>query len=257
MKADIVIGSETAPTYLALLCKRITRAAQNEGESIGKERTRSVTYIVQAGDCMASIAAEYGFFWEDLWNLPENLALKVLRVDPYVLFPGDEVYIPEVRVAEWPRPTDQMHKFVLKGSRERLKIVFTDENDKPITNAPYTLEVEDANRGNKLKFHGKTNGAGAIEQAIPPDAWKGHLVVGEAGDQREYWVSLGKIDPVTEISGAQGRLMNLGYYTGPLDGQMSAYTTTALLLFQEKYNLPPSGKNDEATQAKLKELFGS
>jgi hypothetical protein len=206
---------------------------------------------------MASIAAEQGLFWQDLWDLPENLSLKILRHDPYVLFPGDEVFIPDLRVAEWQRPTDQMHKFVLKGSTERLKIVFTDENDKPITNAPYTLQVEAASGGNKKQFKGKTNGMGAIEQAIPPDAWKGHIVVDLEGEQREYWISLGKIDPVTEISGVQGRLMNLGYYTGPLDGQMSAYTTTALLLFQEKYQLPPTGKNDEATQSKLKALFGS
>jgi peptidoglycan hydrolase-like protein with peptidoglycan-binding domain len=49
----------------------------------------------------------------------------------------------------------------------------------------------------------------------------------------------------------------LGYYEGVVDGKRGPLTTTALLLFQQKYNLPPTGRNDEATQAKLKELFAS
>ena len=210
-----------------------------------------MNYIVQPGDCMASIAVQYKFFWETLWNLPENADLKKLRQDPYVLFPGDQVFIPDLRVKEIPCATDQEHIFQKKGAQERLRIVITDEDDNPITNQPYVLEVDQ-----NLRFDGQTDGRGAIEQTIPPNAWKGHLVVGEGDDQREYFVSLGRVDPVGEISGAQGRLLNLGYYDGQVDGQSSAQTTTALLLFQDKYQLPPSGENDDATQAKLKEIFG-
>lgn len=215
-----------------------------------------MNYTVQQGDCMASIAKEQGFFWQDLWDLPENLELKVLRKDPYVLFPGDQVFIPELRAAEWPRVTDKMHKFVLKGTKERLRIVFTDDNDEPMVNLPYTLEVETVNGGDKMKFKGKTNSAGAIEQPIPPNAWKGYAGVGEGENRREFWIGLGKIDPATEISGIQGRLMDLGFFTGPVDGELGPHTTTALLLFQEKYRLSPSGKNDDATQAQLEKLFG-
>ena len=200
---------------------------------------------------MASIAVTYRFLWDTLWNLPENAELKNTRQDPYVLFSGDQVFIPELRVKEVPCATDQEHFFVKKGAQQKLRIVLTDENDQPIANEPYVLEIDQ-----KLRLEGDTDGSGTIEEAIPPNAWKGHLVVGKDDDQREYFISLGRIDPVEKTSGAQGRLLNLGYYDGPVDGQLNAQTTTALLLFQDKYQLSPSGENDTATQAKLKELFG-
>ncbi|MBC7927680.1 MAG: LysM peptidoglycan-binding domain-containing protein, partial [Bryobacteraceae bacterium] len=37
-------------------------------------------HIVQAGDCVSSIAEYYGFDWERLWNLPENATVKQSRL---------------------------------------------------------------------------------------------------------------------------------------------------------------------------------
>ena len=200
---------------------------------------------------MASIAVKNRFFWETLWNLPENSDLKVLRKDPYVLLPGDQLFIPDLRIKEIPRATDARHSFKKKGVPEILRIAVTDEDDKPIANQPYVLEIDQT-----LRFTGQTDGSGLIEQPIPPDAWKGHLVVGEGDEQREYFISLGRVDPIEELRGAQERLLNLGYYDGPVDGQLNPQTTTALLRFQEKYKLSPSGEYDQDTQTKLKEIFG-
>lgn len=47
--------------------------------------------------------------------------------------------------------------------------------------------------------------------------------MGEGDEQRKYFVSLGRIDPVEEVSGAQGRLLNLGYYDGPVNGRSAKY----------------------------------
>jgi hypothetical protein len=201
---------------------------------------------------MASIAAKHRIQWEALWGLPENAPLRNARKDPYVLFPGDKVFIPGIRLKEIPCPTDKRHDFVKQNAMEQLRIVLTDEDDKPIASESYVLEIDGLTR-----LEGKTDPSGAIREMIPPDAVKGRLLVGEGDAQREYFVGLGRIDPVDKLSGAQGRLLNLGYYEGVVDGIPGPLTTTALLVFQEKYNLPPTGKNDEATQAKLKEIFAS
>jgi hypothetical protein len=201
---------------------------------------------------MASIASKHRFEWETLWDLPENADLKNARKDPHVLHPGDEVFIPDLRVQEIPCQTDMRHHFVLKNNREQLRIVLTDEDDKPIAGESYVLEIDDETR-----LEGQTDSSGTIKETIPPDAVKGRLLVGDGDAQREYFIGLGHIDPVEKLSGAQGRLLNLGYYDGVVDGIPGPLTTTALLLFQEKYNLPPTGENDKATQAKLKELFAS
>jgi hypothetical protein len=211
-----------------------------------------VIYVVQQGDCMASIAVTHGFLLDSLWNLPENATLKNARKDPHVLFPGDKVFIPDKRIKEIPCATEKRHPFVKKAFMEHLKIVLTDEDDQPIANEPYVLEVDE-----KLKLEGQTGADGAIQEDIPPGAVQAHLVVGEGDDQREYFLNLGYIDPVEKLTGAQGRLQNLGYYHGKVDGIPGPLTTTALILFQEKYGLTPTGENDEATQAKLKELFAS
>ena len=211
-------------------------------------------YVVKQGDCMASIGMEHGFLWQTLWNLDENSGLHDARKDPYVLFPGDKVFIPDPRIEEQPCATNKRHQFKVKGVTERLRIVLTDEDDKPLTNQRYVLEIETGPR--KKKFEGQTDGSGAIEQSIPPNARKGHLVVGEGEEKREYAIGLGQVDPVEETTGLQGRLLNLGYYDGAVNGRMDEHTTTAILLFQDRYDLPPTGVNDPKTQAKAKEIFG-
>ena len=50
---------------------------------------------VTQGDCFLSIAEANGFFWETLWNHPENKTLKAERKDPAVLLPGDKVFVPD------------------------------------------------------------------------------------------------------------------------------------------------------------------
>jgi len=41
---------------------------------------------VKQGDCMASIADEYGLFWETMWIIRKTPKLKEKRKDPNILF---------------------------------------------------------------------------------------------------------------------------------------------------------------------------
>ena len=49
----------------------------------------AIGHRVQQGDCMVSIAELCGFFWETLWNHPNNKDLRGLRHDPTVLLLDD------------------------------------------------------------------------------------------------------------------------------------------------------------------------
>jgi len=74
----------------------------------------------------------------------------------------------------------------------------------------------------------------------------------------KFVFNLGHIDPITEISGVQGRLANLGMYSGPIDGESSQELTEAIRAFQRK-NLSESeatGLMDDKTRDKLKQLHG-
>lgn len=46
-------------------------------------------HLVKQGECLSSIAAQYRFAWEQLWNLPQNRELRLKRKNPNILFPGD------------------------------------------------------------------------------------------------------------------------------------------------------------------------
>ena len=74
-------------------------------------------YNVQQGECLISIAEDSGFLWESLWNLPDNAALKDKRKDPFALYPGDVVTIPDPRPREESLAIDNRHIFRRKGSR--------------------------------------------------------------------------------------------------------------------------------------------
>src|SRR3954470_16417492 len=76
--------------------------------------------VVQAGECLESIAFETGFFWQTLWDHSGNAALKKARRYPTALLPGDRVHIPELEAKEESRPAEARHRFKRKGIPSKL-----------------------------------------------------------------------------------------------------------------------------------------
>lgn len=64
------------------------------------------------------------------------------------------------------------------------------------------------------------------------------------------------MNPADDNAGAQGRLKNLGYYTGPLSGSVDDDTTDAVRRFQQDAGLPVTGQLDTATQSALAQRHG-
>jgi len=188
----------------------------------------------------------HGFTWQTLWNHSDNAELKSKRKNPNILYPGDVVMIPDKSTKEESCATEATHKFKKKAVPAKL-IVKIRRFGEAVKNVKYELEIDGKN------LSGTTTSEGVIEHEIVPDA---HLGLLRLEDGEQLILELGALDPVTEVSGVQARLYNLGFECGPIDGILGPLTRGALAAFQESYELKATQEMDQATQDKLKEVYG-
>lgn len=202
-------------------------------------------HVVTQGECLSSIAEQYGFFWETLWEHPRNASLKQGGRHPNALMPGDVVHIPEKRMKEYTRATGARHTWRVRGVPVKLRIQILDD-DVPRANEPFTLDAEG------VVVVGVTDGQGYVEAVIPTRALRGVLTVGEGETATRYDLMLGHLDPVETVSGAQERLANLGYRC-EVTGELDDPTRAAVAAFQAVEKLRATGELDDATRSKLRE----
>ncbi len=214
-----------------------------------------MTYIVEQGDCLSSIADVFGFTdWRTIYDDSNNANFRNLRPNPNVIYPGDALYIPDKILKELSRPTDKLHKFVLKTSVTWLRIVVRDGKQIPAAGCRYHIEIDghpfpDSTLGND----------GLLQVLIPAGACSGLLTVwfdDKSPVGRSWELRLGHLDPVEEVTGIQARLNNLGYPSGGVDGIIGPLTQAAVRSFQEDNQLKVDGIPGPITQGKLKELHG-
>lgn len=201
-------------------------------------------HVVQQGECVSSIAFQYGFFPDTLWKHPSNSKLRELRKEMHVLLPGDVLNIPDLTEREKTSDPEKRHKFRRKGVPEKLQLQFFDEAKEPVANCPCTVEVD----GTPQKL--QTDGDGKLELSISPAA---RLVKVRFDTDKPEWNELeyefqvGGIDPVTEESGVRQRLRNVGC----LDDEMSL--EDGVRAFQRMEGLKETGELDADTRSRLKE----
>jgi hypothetical protein len=210
-------------------------------------------YTVQQGDTLTGIADQFRLAtWRRIYDHPQNAAFRRKRPNPDLLFPGDVLYVPDLEEPEYSRATDAKHKFRFKKPAQMLRVAVEDMEGKRLADRPYTLVID----GEVSK--GTTDARAMIEKKIPVDAKKGVLKV---GDYR-WTLAIGHLNPLDPdtpdggVSGAQGRLRNLGYPVGPVDGISGAKTQASLRYFQADEHLPETGELDAATRAKLIAVHG-
>src|SRR5689334_22802404 len=122
-------------------------------------------HTVAQGEHLSGIAWTYGFSdYRTIWNHPNNAGLKTKRQNPNVLFPGDELFIPDRDCGEAARSTDQRHEFVLARPVLKLRLALEDQYEKPIAGASCLLVVDSDFK--QLA----TDGQGKLETEIPPSA---------------------------------------------------------------------------------------
>lgn len=223
--------------------RRMRRVSSATGSGDGIMARHTVT----EGDCLSSIAERYGFFWETLWNAPENQGIVQARKDPNTLMPGDVVFIPEKRTKSYVRPTGARHTWKVKGVPAKFRIQLR-WGDEPRANEPFTLVIDGE------VHEGVTDGEGSIEVTIRPDARHGTLRVGEGERAQELDLDLGAMPTIQEAAGVIGRLRNLGYYAGHSTREVSDDVRDALRGFQRANGLEETGEPDDATKSTLRHL---
>jgi hypothetical protein len=210
-------------------------------------------HVVKQGEDVASIAARYGFGdWKTVWDHPKNAALKQRRKDPSILFPGDELFVPDKKAKKVSLRTGQAAKLEVKSPVRQVRLQLVDAAGRPFKDEVYTLEA-----GGEMHV-GKTDAQGVVSEGVPAHADVATVFVAEM----KWSVRLGTLNPLEQVpdggvSGAQGRLANLGYSPGPADGELGPRTRAAIERFQLDFGLDATGELDHPTIAKLKEVHGS
>jgi len=205
-----------------------------------------IHHRIQTGDSVLSLARRYGFLPQTIWDAPENDELRERRADMNTLAPGDVLVIPDKRVEAISRTTGRAHRFRIKGTLAKLRMQLYDFGQ-PRAGEDFMLIVN-----NSYVVEGTTNGDGVLEAQVPVLATSGRLVIGE--DQFGIDLLFGHLDPASELSGIQQRLINLGYTCHDSHGEFGESTRTALRDFQDTHGLATSGELDEDTRARIVEL---
>jgi hypothetical protein len=209
-------------------------------------------YVVQAGDCIGSIADAHGHFWQTIWNHPDNGTLKQARVNPNILLPGDRVTVPELQPKHVACATGRKHVFRRRGVPEVLRLAFADGAGGPLAGKRYRLVVDGVERT------GTTRGDGSIEEWIAPAATSATLQLwpetAGLAPMLQWSLRVGGLDPASSMNGVKTRLRNLGFSCGPAGEELDAATRTGLEAFQVRHGLEATGEADDATRKKLAEL---
>lgn len=205
------------------------------------------THTVDKGECLAKIAAKYGFTWQTIWNAPENGALRRKRKDPNVLQPGDLIVLPNPGGKQLPVEMGKSHKFILKRQKINLYIKLVVDG-KPLASEPWQIEFGDR------EIEGQTDGDGILSADVPVE--KNEVILSLPRRQQTYTLALGEVDPLDTLRGAQTRLHNLGLYRGEITGTLDEATSEAIRAFQRAKKISVTGRYDSATQRSLAEVHG-
>jgi len=170
----------------------------------------SRTHVVKSGESLSRIAAENGF--GDIHTIldhPNNASLKDSRPNPDVLFPGDEVFLPEREDKIEKADTGKLHLFSLSLPLVFLRLRPKDLDGKLLKKeAECLLSTGDPEDPVPLN----PDGDGIIEREISATLPEAELRV--IAKNMKMDLLIGELDPVVTLSGQRARLNNLGYFAG-------------------------------------------
>jgi hypothetical protein len=247
------------------------------------DATMPLDHTIHQGECIFSIANQYGHKWETIWNAPENAALRKERALPGVLRSGDHVSIPDLKPKVLSLATNQRHKIVVSlnlitirirlmqppppgkddpaavtASKDQKNVTFDEppppekKDDEPRKNAAWEVRVDGA-----IITSGKSDGDGYIEFKLRPEVKAAELIVApNTLDELRLPLALGGLDPVTTVSGVKQRLYNLGFDCGDTNDDEHENLSAVIAAFQEAQGLKTTGEIDDPTRDRLRSVHG-
>jgi N-acetylmuramoyl-L-alanine amidase len=209
-------------------------------------------YTVAQGDCLSSISKKFGFSdWRTIYNHASNAEFRRLRPNPNLIYPGDQVFIPDSDTKTEPAATDAWHDFKVEGQKTFVRVRMLDGDMTTLSGKKYRMEYD----GKCIE--GTLSDSGLVEEEVAADCADAKLTLFLDDDTSRpgvLWdVRLGHLDPVDKPTGIQARLRNLGFNPGPIDGIIGPLTQAAIRGFQYRFGLAVDGIAGPITQAKLKE----
>ena len=217
----------------------------------------TTTHTVKQGETLSRIAKQYKHSsWKSIYYHPKNADFQKLRPDPNVLYPGDEIFIPDPEPTIMSVTTSQQHVFCVKTEREFFRLKIETGEGRSLSGKRARLKIAGQ------EFDVIMDDSGMINVELPNNYTNdGSLDIFMDSQTTEpshsFELKLGHLDPIDTMSGVQARCNMLGHDCGEVDGQMGEKTRAGVLSFQTQYGLPGDGEINTETRTKLKEVFGS
>jgi hypothetical protein len=205
------------------------------------------SYVVRAGDHLAKIAHRAGLDPDAVWGHAKNAPLRAKRPDRNLLAEGDVLFLPIEEEKPLPLRIGQENRFSVVIPEVETHVRLANAKG-PFANEPYVVEGLDE------PVKGTTDADGGLTISAPVTVRSAKVTLEKRG--LTFNVLVGDMDPISEVSGIQLRLISLGFLTGGASGQLDEATLAALRSFQKEQGLEASGRVDDGTLDALKTAYG-
>jgi hypothetical protein len=161
-------------------------------------------YVIRQGDFLLTLAHQFGFDADGVWNDDKNKSLRDLRADQNILFPSDVLYIPDSSDPDRKNlDVGSTNSFVSDPPQVTLTHKFVGPD--PSTYASKACTIQELEHLTGLQ----TDGSGVVTFSAPVTLSTATVTFTETGES--YVLAIGGVDPINTLPGIFQRLQGLGY----------------------------------------------